>query len=426
MAFAPLLPPKAAKKNIYKIFILNQLFNEHVIIKFMDEFILKEIKSANLEQELEKIGFDKSYLLTAVDKFQYKNIKIFDLKLPQANILKQTAISVGADCALHRESITAKIDKTDCILGGSFSQLKKIAQKLKKQPFKLSKLADLIEDNLQLKLIPITLKNNAFDFTRPYLIGVVNVTKDSFSDGGEFFEIDKAKAHILKLIEQGADIIELGAETTKPFSSPTPENIQLEKLIPLLEFIKKENIKTPVSIDTRSANVTQKCLETGADMINDVSGLEFDNKLANIVAEFNVPIVIQHSKGTPETMQQNPCYENLMDEIFLSLKEKMDFALSKGIKRENIIIDAGIGFGKTAEHNFEIIRRIEELKSLNCPVMLGISRKGFLGLQEEDNQTKDIFTLALNSLLIEKGVNFLRVHNIVLHKKLLKYPILNR
>ncbi|HPT40800.1 MAG TPA: dihydropteroate synthase [Candidatus Gastranaerophilaceae bacterium] len=392
----------------------------------MDEFILKEIKNANLEKELEKIGFDKSYLHAAVDKFQYKNIKIFNLTLPQANILKQTAISVGADCALHRESITAKIDKTNCILGGSFSQLKKIAQKLKKQPFKLPKLADLIEGNLKSKLTPIKLKEKVFDFTRPYLIGVVNITKDSFSDGGDFFELGKAKEHILKLIKDGADIIELGAETTKPFSSPTPEDNQLEKLLPLLEFIKEEKIKIPVSIDTRSANVAKRCLEAGADMINDVSGLDFDKNLANVIAEFNVPIVIQHSKGTPENMQQNPSYENLMDEIFLSLKEKIDFAISKGIKRENIILDAGIGFGKTAEHNFEIIRRIEELKSLKCPIMLGVSRKGLLGLSEESNQTKDIFTLALNSLLFEKGVNFLRVHNVELHKKLLNYPISSR
>lgn len=389
----------------------------------MDEFILKEIKNANLEKELEKVGFDKSYLQTAVDKFQYKNIKIFNLALPQANILKQTAISVGADCALHREVITAKTDSTDCILGGSFSQFKKMVQKLKKQPFKLSKLADLIEDSLKIELIPIRLKNIIFDFKRPYIVGVVNVTKDSFSDGGDFFEFDKAKAHILKLIKDGADIIELGAETTKPFSSPTPEDIQLEKLLPLLDFIKEEKIKTPVSIDTRSANVARRCLEAGADMINDVSGLEFDKDLVDVIAKFNVPIVIQHSKGTPENMQQNPTYENLMDEIFLSLKEKVNFALLKGIKKENIILDAGIGFGKTYQHNFEIIRRIEELKSLKCPIMLGISRKRFLDISEESNQTKDVFTLALNSLLIEKGINFLRVHNVELHKKLLNYFI---
>lgn len=391
----------------------------------MNKFVLKEIKNAHMAQELEKVGFDESYLHAATDKFQYKNIKIFNLTLPQANILKQTAISAGADCALHRETVTAKIDKTDCILGGSFSQLKKIAQKLEKQPFKLPELASLIKDSLQLKLSPIKLKGKVFDFKRTYLVGVINVTKDSFSDGGDFFEPDKAKAQILKLVEDGADIIELGAETTKPFSSPTPENIQLKRLLPLLEFIKKEKIKIPVSIDTRSAKVAKKCLEAGADMINDVSGLDFDENLVNVISQFKVPVVIQHSGGRPENMQQNPTYASLMDEIFLSLKKKIDFAVLKGVKRENIIVDAGIGFGKTSEHNFEIIRRIEELKFLKCPLMLGVSRKSLLGLPDETNQTKDIFTLALNTLLLEKGINFLRVHNVALHKKLLSYPVLN-
>ena len=385
----------------------------------MSEFILKDV-NYDLEQELEKIGFDKTYLNKAVDKFRYKNIKIFDLTLPQANILKQTAISVGADCAVHRETITCKIEKTDCILGGSFSQLKKIAQKLKKQPFKLAKLADLIEKNLEFKLQPMKIKETVFDFTRPYIVGVLNLTKDSFSDGGEFFELDNAKKHLFEMIEDGADIIELGAESTKPSSVGVSDELQLEKLLPVLNFIKEKEIKIPVSIDTRSAVVAKKCVEVGADIINDVSGLEYDVKMAKTLAELNVPVIIQHSKGTPENMQKNPVYENLADEIFLKLKEKTDYALSQWVKPENIIIDAGIGFGKTKEQNLEIIKRIDELFSLSYPVMLGISRKKFLSMPEETNETKDIFTLAINSVLMDKKVNFIRVHNVKLHKNFLR------
>jgi len=384
----------------------------------MDNFKLREIKNADLKAELEAIGFDKSYLYKAVDKFQYKNIKIFDLSLPQANILKQTAISVGADCGIHREVLTAKVEKSDCILGGSFSQLKKISAKLRCQPFKLAQLADLIEKNLEFTLKPITIKEALFDFKKPYIVGVINLTVNSFSDGGEFFELDKAKKHLLELVEDGADIIEIGAESTKPFSSAVSAENQLEKLLPMLEFIKEQGIKTPISIDTRSSIVAKKCVEAGADMINDVSGLCYDKDIAKTLAQFNVPVIIQHSKGTPENMQEEPVYENLMDEIFLDLKNKIELAIQTGIKLENIIIDPGIGFGKTKEHNFEIIKRIEELFSLNCPIMLGVSRKSLLEMPEESNEIKDVFTLALNAIVIEKKVNFIRVHNVRLHRKL--------
>lgn len=384
----------------------------------MDEFILKDVNS-NLEHELESIGFDKTYLKKAVDKFQYKNIKIFDLSVAQANILKQSAISVGADCAVHRETITGKIDKTSCVLGGSFSQLRKISEKLKKQPFKLFKLADLIIENLDFKFKPLVIKKKVFDFSTPYLVGVLNLTTNSFSDGGEFFEFDSAVKHLLEMVEEGADIIEIGAESTKPFSSAVSDEAQLEKLLPILDFINEKKIETLISVDTRSACVAQKCIEAGADIINDVSGLEYDENMAQIIAKFDVPLIIQHSKGTPESMQLNTSYENMMDEIFLGLKQKIDFSISKGVKPEKIIVDPGIGFGKTREQNFEILERFEEFFALKCPIMIGVSRKSLLNLADATNEEKDIFTLALNSSLIDKGVNFLRVHNVKLHKELL-------
>lgn len=384
----------------------------------MSEFIIKDVNT-DLTTELEQIGFDKTYLHKAVDKYRYKNIKIFALSIPQANILKQTAISVGADCAVHRETITCKVDKTDCILGGSFSQLKKISQKLRKQPFSLSKLADLIDKNLDFKFSPITIKETTLDFSKPYIVGVLNLTQNSFSDGGEFYEINDATKRLMEMIEEGADIIELGAESTKPFSSEVSAESQLEKLLPILDFIKKNNIKTPISIDTRSAEVAKQCIETGADIINDVSGLQYDPCMAKTIANLNVPIIIQHSKGTPENMQIEPVYKNLIDEIFLDLKEKTDLAILNGVKPENIIIDAGIGFGKTKKQNFEIIKRVEELFALGYPIMLGVSRKSLLCMPEATNETKDIFTLALNSSIIDKKVNFIRAHNVKFHKELL-------
>ena len=374
----------------------------------MHDFLLKEITNTDIEKELEFIGFDKSYRHKAKNKFEYKNFKIFDLTVAQANIIKQTALSIGADCATHREVITGKIEKSSCILGGSISQLEKIAQKLQAQPFGLKILGEIIQE-----------KCNTTYPQKTKIMGILNLTTNSFSDGGNYIETDKAIEHLNKLLKDGADIIDIGAESTKPYSQEVSADAQLEKLLPILNHIKNNNIKTTISIDTRNAIVAEKCIELGANIINDVSGFEHDEHMAETLAKYpDVKIIIQHSQGSPETMQNNPQYENLMDEIYVSLKQKIDYALLKGIKKENIIIDAGIGFGKTKEHNFEIIKRWQELKTLNYPILLGLSRKSLLGMSEASNDEKDIYTLALNSILINQNIDYIRVHNVEVHKKL--------
>lgn len=374
----------------------------------MQDFLLREIITDNILPEIEAVGFDSSYSNQVCDKFKYRNIKIYSLTIPQANILKQTALSVGADCATHRETITAKIEMTDCILGGSISQIKKIAEKLKFQPFGLKSLGEKL-----ISFIGVEKK------AETKIMGILNLTDNSFSDGGKYLDSEIACEHLLEMIAEGADIIDIGAESTKPYSKAVPEDIQLGRILPVLEFVKSNNIKTPLSIDTRSAVVAEECIKNGAAVINDVSGLTYDDKMAYIVAKYGVKVVIQHSKGTPDVMQNNPVYENLMDEIYRDLKQKTDYAISCGIQKDNIIIDPGIGFGKTREDNFEIIKRIQELYGIGCPVLLGVSRKSLLNMQDEDNFTKDIFTVALNTLALEKKVDIIRVHNVRLHRQLL-------
>ena len=374
----------------------------------MQDFILKEIIGENIVNELERIGFDKSYRIQASSKFKYRNIKIYSLTVPQANILKQTALSVGADCATHRETITGKIDTSDCILGGSISQLNKIADKLKHQPFGLKVLGEEICEFIKFE-----------KKSQTKIVGILNLTINSFSDGGEFLDIEKAKEHLMQMVSDGVDIIDIGAESTKPYSKPVSDEVQLSRLLPILKFIKSENITVPISIDTRSAKVAEACIEAGASIINDVSGFDYDENMIDVVAKTGVKVIVQHSKGTPENMQDDVCYESLLDEIYLNLRSKVEKAIAKGIKKENIIIDAGIGFGKTREHNFEIIRRIEEFYGLGCEVMLGVSRKSLLNMPDAENDLKDIFTVALNTLAVENKVDYIRVHNVKLHKQLI-------
>ena len=378
----------------------------------MHNFVIREIKNTDIETELFRVGFDKSYISKAKEKYEYKNIKIYSLTPAMANILKQTAISVGCDCATHREVITGKIEDSNCILGGSISQIKKVAEKLRFQPFGLKKLGEEFE-----KLCSPLEGGPKSEISRrgkTQLVGILNLTPNSFSDGGMYNDFEKAKEHLLELINDGADIVDIGAESTKPYSQAVSSKDQLEKLLPIIDFAKG---KISLSIDTRSAEVAEECVKAGANIINDVSGLDYDKKMVDVIAKYNVPVVIQHSKGNPENMQNSPTYTDLMEEIFLNLREKINFAQSKGVN--NVIIDPGIGFGKTRENNFEIIRRVEEFQSLGCPIMLGVSRKSLLDMQNADNFDKDAYTTALNALAIERNVDYIRVHNVKMHRKLI-------
>ena len=378
----------------------------------MKDFVVKELKTDNIESELSKVGFDSCYVNRAADKYRYKTIKIFDLTPAQANIIKQTALALGTDCGVHREVITGGIDSSNVILGGSISELRKISERLKFQPFSLKNLGEKIEHLIKSK-----------HSSKTKLTGILNLTPDSFSDGGKYWDGGKyitpedSFRHLVEMIEDGADLIDIGAESTRPFSQPVEPDEQIRRLKPVLELVKKENITTPISIDTRSSEVARFVLDYGVKIINDVSGFDYDSKMAGIVSEYEAGVIIQHSKGFPESMQKNPKYDDVVEEIYLNLLNKIEFAHSKGI--QNIIIDPGIGFGKTREDNFEILNRVEEFYSLDCPVMVGVSRKSLLGVKDEDNNLKDSLSAAISYPLIKSGVDYLRVHNVKLHKQLI-------
>lgn len=377
----------------------------------MHDFLLKQIYTDNLKKELINIGYDSSYAFKGKEKFEYKNFKIFDVTSVQANIIKQLALSAGADCATHKQVITGQIEKSDCILGGNISQLAIIAKKLQLQPFGLKNLGLKIEN-----LVAAAKSHKE----KTKIVGILNITPDSFSDGGKYDSTEKAIAHLNELINDGADIIDIGAESTRPGAQEISADEQLKRISPVLKYIKENNIQIPVSIDTRNAQVAKECIALGASIINDVSGLDFDKNMAEVIAKnSNVKIIIQHSLGLPQNMQDAPQYDNLMDDIYKSLSAKIDYAISKGIRKENIIVDAGIGFGKTREQNFEILHRWRELKTLDCPVMLGISRKSLLNMAQSTNEEKDLYTLALNSILLNENIDYIRVHNVKIHKQLL-------
>lgn len=252
--------------------------------------------------------------------------------------------------------------------------------------------------------------------SKPLVMGILNVTPDSFSDGGDFFDLDRAVLRAMKMIEEGADLIDVGPESTRPGSHPVSADEQISRAIPVIRAIRKENKRISISIDTTLAAVAFAAIESGAGMVNDTSALRDDPELAATVAQSQADLVIMHRRGTPAEMQKDggPQYEDVIGEICEFLRERADFAQSKGIDRSRIIIDPGIGYGKRNEHNLLIIKELRRFCDLGYPVLFGASRKRFLGsiLQDDDTTSRDLGTLVTSILAVQAGVSILRVHDV--------------
>jgi dihydropteroate synthase len=257
-------------------------------------------------------------------------------------------------------------------------------------------------------------RNYNFDFSqRPCIMGILNVTPDSFSDGGNFLLRDAAVERALKMESDGADIIDVGGESTRPGAEKISVKEEMQRVVPVIEEITKR-VHIPVSIDTYKSAVAEAAVSAGASMINDISGLRFDPRMPSIAALHKIPVVIMHIKGTPENMQKNPVYKALIPEIMDYLREGIEIAIEAGIPEDRIIIDPGIGFGKTVEHNLEIIKRVHEFEGLGKPILLGHSRKSFIGRVLEDLPVTDRLegTAAAAAIGIFNGANILRVHDV--------------
>ncbi|RLB04073.1 MAG: dihydropteroate synthase [Deltaproteobacteria bacterium] len=244
------------------------------------------------------------------------------------------------------------------------------------------------------------------------VMGVLNVTPDSFSDGGLFFEPAKAIEHGLKMAEEGADIIDVGGESSRPGSDPLPLDEELRRVIPVIEEL-ASRLKIPISVDTYKSQVAERAIEAGAQMINDISGLRFDPQMAYVAARYDSPLIIMHIKGTPKTMQQEPFYEDLMGEIIAYLHQAIEKATSAGVDPQQVIVDPGIGFGKRVQDNLVILNRLHDLNVLGRPILIGTSRKSFIGavLGLEVHQ-RMIGTLATVAVAAMKGAHIVRVHDV--------------
>ncbi len=245
---------------------------------------------------------------------------------------------------------------------------------------------------------------------RTYLMGILNVTPDSFSDGGRFFDQTDAVLHAFQMTKDGADLIDVGGESTRPGAEPILVEEELRRVIPVIHKIRQKSA-VPISVDTYKSQVAVEALNAGANIVNDISGLRFDNKMVDVIAEKGASVVIMHIKGTPNKMQVNPHYSDLVKEIYDYLAEAVDVARKKGIKQ--IMIDPGIGFGKTVEHNLELISRLDEFHNIGVPILIGVSRKSFIGkILETAVEARLEGTAAAVTASIIHGADIVRVHDV--------------
>jgi len=256
---------------------------------------------------------------------------------------------------------------------------------------------------------------------RPLLMGIVNVTPDSFSDGGLYFETKKAIARARELEMEGADIVDIGGESSRPFSQPITLEEEFRRVIPVIKAIAPE-LKIPISIDTYKAKIAQAAIEAGAKIINDISALRFDKDMAKVAADYKTPIVLMHMKGTPRDMQINPYYDDVLKEVYDFLEKRIDYALAQGIEKGQIAIDPGIGFGKRLEDNLRLIKHLPLFKDLGQPVLLGPSRKAFIGkvLNIDVPARRDIGTLGVVALATLLGADVIRVHAVKEARQIIK------
>jgi len=356
---------------------------------------------SDAEKVMESLNVHNKVREMMAEKSLFHVLEIDDVSPPAANIMKQIAISRGSDAVVNQKVVVNDIEKSIVLLPGTVRELKLISEELKKQDFGLPGVGE--------QILSILKKNKpTAEFS---IMGVLNITPDSFSDGGDYFNEQEAQARFEQIEKEGADIIDVGAESSRPGSARLDIEEELKRLEKVFPLFKKASV--PVSIDTYKAEVAEVALSKGATIVNDISALRMDKKMVDVLRHHNCKVVLMHMSGTPETMQKDPYYDNVIREIGDFFEERINFCLSKNISEDKIILDPGIGFGKRQEDNLKILSRLEEFTSYDFPVLVGASRKSFIGIITGEKETERLdgsIASAIYSYL--KGVSILRVHDV--------------
>jgi len=367
-------------------------------------------------RELELIGCDPGGIERMVPKMLGRLVKIPAVPCRAANVIKQEMLALGGDAAVARGTVACLHPATDLILIGTQRQLLKLSRKLVAQPFGLAETGHQLRGLLTALSAPAgTLSGRScrLDCTRPLIMGILNLTPDSFSDGGRFVRLEAALQRARQMMAEGADLLDIGGESTRPGAPAVSAEEELERVLPVLEALARE-CPLPLSVDTSKSQVARAALAAGADFINDISGFNFDPEMAATVAAAGAGAFLMHTRGRPQTMQQDTVYADLAGEVLAGLAASLQLARAAGIAEERLAVDPGIGFAKDAAGNLEILRRLPEFLSLGRPLLLGTSRKAFIGriLGQPDPGRRLYGTLATVALGVAGGARLFRVHDV--------------
>jgi dihydropteroate synthase len=347
------------------------------------------------------------------DAFLHCTIKLESVDTRAANLMRSYLETLGGGIAMRRGAQDYTVRETDVLITGSRRTLQLLAARLKGEPYGLDAVSAEITACTTGGNRTITWGNRTLDFThKTYVMGILNCTPDSFFPSSRAATVKDAMKSAHEMISAGVDIVDVGGESTRPGSEPVPEDEEIRRVIPVVQALRAVS-DVIVSVDTRKKEVAERALDAGADIINDISGLRHNEDLARLVARRKVPVVLMHMRGTPRTMQKNPFYKNTISEILRELQPSIAAALGAGIAPEMIIIDPGIGFGKRSQDNLRIIKELASLKSLKFPILVGLSRKGFIGeILDRPVEKRLIGTVTANTLAILNGANIIRVHDV--------------
>jgi dihydropteroate synthase len=371
---------------------------------------------------LKKIDCDPYGVESMLPKMFHHNVLLEGIKCNIANIIKQEMLSIGGDAAVSRFAVSCSVKETDCVIMGTEKQIKRLSDKISIQPLGLSNISKEIRELLaNISRNTFTLKTKRREIVlgeKTEIMGILNVTPDSFSDGGLFKDTDSAVEYALKMVEEGADIVDVGGESARPGAAPICLDEEIARVIPVIKGLCKTS-KIPVSIDTTKAEVARRAIEHGADIVNDISAMTFDSQMANAVASAEAAIILMHMRGTPKDMQKgNLSYRSLRGEIIDFLEGRIEECRMAGISSDHIMIDPGIGFSKTQEDSMRLIKYLSEFKVLGRPILMGPSRKSFIGKITGGTPTERMEgTAAAVTAAIMNGANVVRVHDVRVMKK---------
>ena len=381
-----------------------------------------QIRNENQAQKLmNSIGVSREGARLLVPKSLHSAFLIDGIKSWEANIIKQSLLSLGTDAAIDRNALI-KEKKTAAFIFGSKGQLYKLCQKLRDQPFNLRKISRdlaLYLDNLSKENFTFSARGKVLTIKKPLICGIINMTPDSFSGDGFLSNSGalKTESSLLKKVEAmlkcGVKMVDVGGESSRPFSKGISAEEEIKRVIPAIRLLRRRFKNILISVDTYKFEVAKAALENGVDIINDISALRKSSRIVSLVKKYRAGLILMHMKGTPQTMQVNPVYKDVMEDIVTFFEERLDFCEKRGIDRKQILIDPGIGFGKRLEDNIKIINELYKLKMLGLPIFIGLSRKSFIGkVLKRGVNARLAGTVAANIIALMRGASILRVHDV--------------